>query len=59
MTVAGKVIVWLVPTMVRLDTDCPMCGWADLWRVTVHTLTDAGVGQAAEMIHCARCENQR
>lgn len=39
----------------RLDTDCPQCGWADLWQVTLHSLTPHGVGTVARLTRCQRC----
>ncbi|WP_279367348.1 hypothetical protein [Microbacterium testaceum] len=56
---APQFVAHLVPTHVRLDTDCPVCGWADLFHITVHSLTSSGVSIVAEMIRCARCENTR
>ena len=43
----------------RLEDDCPDCGWADLWQVTIHSLSDAGVGDVAVTTMCARCRGGR
>ncbi len=52
----ARLTVYLTSTNVRLDTDCPTCGWADLWHLTVHMLTPNGVTTVAETIRCARCD---
>lgn len=46
-------------TPIRLDTECPDCGWADMWQVTIHTLTAHGVGTAGTIARCARCGHHR
>lgn len=39
----------------RLDADCPDCGWADLWQVALHTLSDTGVNTIGTHTQCMRC----
>lgn len=52
---AVHIVTLTAGTPRRLDTDCPVCGWADLWQVTLHTLTPTGVGTAAVITQCERC----
>lgn len=40
----------------RLDTDCPHCGWADLWTIDLHALTPNGVSTVAHATRCLRCQ---
>lgn len=50
------VVVTVDPgTPVRLEDDCPGCGWSDLWRYTLHHLTSRGVGTLATIVVCRRC----
>ncbi|WP_114587761.1 hypothetical protein [Microbacterium arborescens] len=55
---AAPVTVYLIPTHARLDDDCPVCGWADLWRVALHRLSPSGVTTVHEATHCTRCHDR-
>lgn len=57
LTVAANMrdVVVAAGTAVRLEADCPSCGWADLWSFPVHSLAAHGVGLVATVIRCARC----
>ena len=52
---AELVLVLTAGTPVRLEEDCPECGWADLWAVTVHSISTHGVGTMGIFTGCARC----
>lgn len=43
----------------RIDAACPVCGWADLWEFTAHSLTPSGVGVLGVIRQCARCTKER
>jgi hypothetical protein len=51
-------IVTAPGTPVHLDADCPECGWADLWQIPLHSLTERGVGTIAVATWCLRCRRQ-
>lgn len=52
-------VVVVAGTAVRLEADCPSCGWADMWSFPVHSLTSYGVGLLATVTHCMRCQHRQ
>ncbi|CAN7241037.1 hypothetical protein LJR045_000973 [Microbacterium sp. LjRoot45] len=44
---------------VRLDEDCPECGWSDLWRASMLLLGAAGVSTLGVATQCSRCGYSR
>tara|TARA_B100000378_G_scaffold194955_1_gene158705 strand:- start:468 stop:650 length:183 start_codon:yes stop_codon:yes gene_type:complete len=55
---AALIVVLSAGTPIRLDTDCPECGWADLWQIPVHSLSHHGVGTVAIATWCLRCQRR-
>ena len=52
---ATRIVTVTPGTPTRLDTDCPSCGWSDVWEAALHTLTPTGVGTLAVVRRCTRC----